>query len=144
MTPLHSRQTNSSAGFTLVEVAVSATVMLLVVTGMLTAISSGMQMVRTSQQTSVASDLITHEINELRMLPWTTVSGLSANNTLSLPSRFAVVAEGMTIRRTVVAEATDLRRITFTISWTNHLGSAVSRSEEVLIAKNGLNASYGM
>ena len=78
------------------------------------------------------------------MLPWTTVSSLSANNTLSLPSRFAVVAEGMTIRRTVVAEATDLRRITFTISWTNHLGSAVSRSEEVLIAKNGLNASYGM
>ena len=144
MSPLHSRQTNSSAGFTLVEVAVSATVMLLVITGMLTAISSGMQMVRTSQQTSVASDLITHEINELRMLPWTTVSSLSANNTLSLPSRFAVVAEGMTIRRTVVAEATDLRRITFTISWTNHLGSAVSRSEEVLIAKNGLNASYGM
>ena len=144
MLSLQSSPNRRAAGFTLVEVVVSATVMLLVVTGMLTAISSGMQMLRTSQQTSVASNLITHEINELRMLPWTTVRNLSGSNNLSLPSRFAVVADGMSIRRTVVAEATDLRRIAFTISWTNHLGSAVSRSEEVLIAKNGLNASYGM
>ena len=144
MTKPHCPKRSSNAGFTLVEVAVSATVMLLVVTGMLTAVTSGMQMVRTSQQSSVASDLITHEVNELRMLPWTTVKTLGANSSLSLPTRFAVVADGMSIRRTVVTEATDLRRVTFTISWTNHLGTAVSRSEEVLIAKNGLNASYGM
>lgn len=134
----------NSSGFTLVEVAVSATVMLLVVTGMLTAISSGMQMVRTSEQSAVASNLITHEVNELRMLPWTTVQSMSASSTLSVPSRFAVVADGMSIRRTVIQESTNLRRITFTISWTNHLGSAVTRSEEVMIAKNGLNATYGM
>ncbi len=137
------RRNRSRAGFTLAEVAISATVMLFVITGTLTAITSGMQMFNTSRHIAVATDLITHQINTTRLASWSTLTSWSAEQQLTLPSRFSAVARDMTLARTVVQESSDLYRITYTVSWENFLGSTVTRNEDVLIAKNGLNASYG-
>jgi hypothetical protein len=131
------------AGFTLVEVALSATVMLFVIAGMLSAVTSGAQMLDSSNRMVTASDLITHQVNELRLQGWDTVSRLPANRQLSIPSRFAKVADGMTIQRTVVEEQDDLYRVTFAVSWTGITGRAYTESEDALFAKNGLSASYG-
>lgn len=139
----HHKRIRSRAGFTLAEVAISATVMLFVITGTLTAITSGMQMFNTSRHIAVATDLITHQINTTRLASWSTLTGWSAEQELSLPTRFSEVASDMTLARTVVQESSDLYRITYTVSWENFLGSTVTRNEDVLIAKNGLNASYG-
>lgn len=117
--------------------------MLFVITGTLTAITSGMQMFNTSRHIAVATDLITHQINTTRLASWSTLTGWSAEQELSLPTRFSEVASDMTLARTVVQESSDLYRITYTVSWENFLGSTVTRNEDVLIAKNGLNASYG-
>ncbi len=139
-----SNRHRSTAGFTLAEVAISATVMLFVITGTLTAITSGMQMLNTSRHIAVATDLLTHEVNDTRMQSWATLAAYPAQRTLSLPARFSEVAGDMTLRREVTQEAADLCRVTYTVTWTNFIGSTITRSADVLIAKNGINASYGL
>ncbi len=131
------------AGFTLIEVALSATVMLFVIAGMLSAVTSGAQMLDSSNRMVTASNLITHHVNELRLEGWEEVSRLPANRTLSVPARFSSVADGMSISRTVVEEETDLYRVTFAVSWTGITGRNYTESEDALFAKNGLSASYG-
>jgi len=130
-------------GFTLVEVALSATVMLFVIAGMLSAVTSGAQMLDSSNRMVTASNLITHHVNELRLEGWDTVSSLPANRTLTVPNRFTNVANGMTLQRTVVEEQPDLYRVTFAVSWTGITGRAYTESEDALFAKNGLSATYG-
>lgn len=131
------------AGFTLIEVALSATVMLFVIAGMLSAVTSGAQMLDSSNKMVTASNLITHHVNELRLEGWDEVSRLPANRTLTVPARFSSVADGMSIRRTVIEEDTDLYRVTFAVSWTGITGRNYTESEDALFAKNGLSASYG-
>lgn len=138
-----SHKRKKEAGFTLVEVALSATVMLFVIAGMLSAVTSGAQMLDSSNRMVTASDLITHHVNELRLEGWDTVSNLPANRTLTVPTRFSNVAKGMTIQRTVVEEQTDLYRVTFAVSWIGITGRAYTESEDALFAKNGLSATYG-
>lgn len=141
----HSNQPKrkKEAGFTLVEVALSATVMLFVIAGMLSAVTSGAQMLDSSNRMVTASNLITHHVNELRLEGWDEVSRLPANRTLNVPARFSSVADGMSIRRTVIEEDTDLYRVTFAVSWTGITGRNYTESEDALFAKNGLSASYG-
>lgn len=135
----------NEAGFTLVEVALSATVMLFVIAGMLSAVTSGAQMLDSSDRMVTANNLMTHHVNELRLDGWNTVSNLpSGSRTVATPTRFSSVAAGMTIRRTVLEEQVELYRVTFTASWTGMTGRAYTASEEALFAKNGLNASYGL
>lgn len=131
------------AGFTLIEVALSATVMLFVIAGMLSAVTSGAQMLDSSNRMVTASNLITHHVNELRLEGWDQVSNLPASRTLTIPSRFSTVADGMSISRTVVEEDTDLYRVTFAVSWTGITGRSYTESEDALFAKNGLSATYG-
>jgi len=143
---MNQSQTNKrkkEAGFTLVEVALSATVMLFVIAGMLSAVTSGAQMLDSSNRMVTASNLITHHVNELRLEGWDTVSSLPASRTLNMPTRFTSVADGMTIERTVVEEQTDLYRVTFAVSWTGITGRAYTESQDALFAKNGLSATYG-
>jgi Tfp pilus assembly protein PilV len=136
-------QTKKEAGFTLIEVALSATVMLFVIAGMLSAVTSGAQMLDSSNRMVTASNLITHHVNELRLEGWDEVSRLPANRSLSVPDRFSAVADGMSINRTVVEEDTNLYRVTFAVSWTGITGRNYTESEDALFAKNGLSASYG-
>ncbi len=132
------------AGFTLVEVALSATVMLFVIAGMLSAVTSGAQMLDSSNRMVTASNLITHHVNELRLDGWDTVSRLpSGARTIAHPTRFSSVADGMTVSRTVIEEQPDLYRVTFSVSWSGMTGRAYTESEDALFAKNGLNAAYG-
>ena len=131
------------AGFTLIEVALSATVMLFVIAGMLSTVTSGAQILDSSNRMTTASNLITHHVNELRLEGWDEVSRLPANRALSVPTRFASVASGMSIQRTVVEEDTDLYRVTFAISWTGITRREYTKSEDALFAKNGLSATYG-
>lgn len=131
------------AGFTLVEVALSATVMLFVIAGMLSAVTSGAQMLDSSNRMVTASNLITHHVNELRLEGWDRVATLPASRTLSVPTRFSSVANGMSIHRTVVEEDTNLYRVTFAVSWTGITGRNYTESEDALFAKNGLSATYG-
>lgn len=131
------------AGFTLIEVALSATVMLFVIAGMLSAVTSGAQMLDSSNRMVTASNLITHHVNELRLEGWDEVARLPASRTLTVPTRFSSVADGMSISRTVIEEDTDLYRVTFAVSWTGITGRSYTESEDALFAKNGLSASYG-
>lgn len=137
------KQHQEEAGFTLIEVALSATVMLFVIAGMISTVTSGAQILDSSNRMATASNLITHNVNELRLEGWDEVSRLPANRTLAVPARFATVAEGMTVRRTVVEEDTDLYRVTFTITWTGITGRDYTKSDDALFAKNGLSATYG-
>ena len=82
-------------------------------------------------------------MNELRLEDWDAISGLPANRTLTVPSRFTEVAAGMTLLRTVVEESATLSRVTFTVTWDGITGRAHTTSEEAVFTKNGLSASYG-
>lgn len=133
----------SQAGFTLVEVALSATVMLFVIAGMLSAVTSSSQMLDTSQRMVVANNLITNHVADLRQAGWDSVAALPGSSTLTPPARFTTVAKGMTLTRTVVDEDTDLRRVTVSVDWVGLTGRNHNATQSALFSKNGLSASYG-
>lgn len=92
--------------------------------GMITAITLGSEMTATARRQTIASQIITHETEKLRLASWTTISGLanSSASTYSSDSEelnAAIAASGVTftLARSVSTVTTDLREVTFTVTW---------------------------
>ena len=69
------KKTNSSGGFTIMEVALAATVLALTLTGMIGVIESGAQVLDLSRKQTIAAQILHSEIDQLRLQSWQTVSG---------------------------------------------------------------------
>jgi hypothetical protein len=84
---LNDQKTKSSRGFTIMEVALAATVLALTLVGMIGVIESGSQMLDLSRKQTIAGQVLHGEMDEIRQLGWTTVSSYpSGPTTLSMTS----------------------------------------------------------
>jgi hypothetical protein len=70
-----------SGAFTIMEVAMAATVLALTLVGMIGAIESGTQMLDLSRKQTIAGQILHGEMDEVRQLSWTTVSAYPAGPT---------------------------------------------------------------
>ena len=94
--------------------------------GMIQALTLGSEMMATARRQTLANQIITQEVEKLRLSNWTTVSGLAtASTSITIDSRFsnAIAGCGLTssdisLSRTAADVTTDLREITFTLTWT--------------------------
>ena len=100
--------------------------------GMIQAITVGSEMLATARRQTLANQILTHEIEKLRLQSWTTVSGLTTSSTaVTIDSRFdeAVAACGLTSSAITLTRVTgnidtdgdtvtDLKEVTFTLTWT--------------------------
>ena len=152
-----------AGGFTLVEVMMAALMLTVAFIGMIEAVTLSARMMDSARRQTLATQIINHEIEKLRFLPWTNGStGINdlptASTAITIDSQFAAAtaASGatFTLARTVTAvnPVTNIREINFTVTWvvkTSRLdgsGNIVSftynRSNSAWFGKYGLNLSY--
>jgi hypothetical protein len=155
-----------SAGFTLIEVALAATILLVGFAGMVEALAVGTEMLDTAHEQTIAAQIMQSEIEYLRMQDWNTmVKNLSNQSQIPLTTNpanppggnyrhlsttsLATIPYGsLEYGWDVVNVRTDsggspvLRQITITVTWASVTGKRHSRSSCVYLGKNGLNVSY--
>ncbi|MEJ1972725.1 MAG: prepilin-type N-terminal cleavage/methylation domain-containing protein [Lacunisphaera sp.] len=70
MSPSRLRRTK---GFTIIEVMMAAVILVVGFMGMIQAITIGSEMLATARRQTLAAQIITHEIEQLRLKDWSTV-----------------------------------------------------------------------
>jgi prepilin-type N-terminal cleavage/methylation domain-containing protein len=137
--------------FTLIEVMLAASVLVLVIATSLTVVQAGMRAVDTARNMTLANQICQSAIEVLRLQNWTQISALPSVATVSIPS---VISSGsstsldntlnsftglFTCTRTVADPKANMRMITITVTWTGNDGRAHSVATQARYAKNGLN-----
>lgn len=82
--PRHRR--NSSAGFTLVEVMMGVTILVVGFIGLIQAVTIGSESLDTSRKQQIATQIMDGEIERLRSGSWIAIAALPATGTISINS----------------------------------------------------------
>ena len=143
--------------FTLLEVMMAATVLLLGIVGMIQVVIAGSEMLDVSRKQTIATQMIHTEIDSVHLLDWNTVHGYYGNTTQSVDSTmgsgglgypelvtYQNTTTGFTIKRNVVyvSGRSDQLVITYTVTWTGNTGRAYSRKGTTYYGQNGLSLTY--
>jgi type II secretory pathway pseudopilin PulG len=147
--------------FTLIEVMFAAAVLALGLIGMIQAVVSGSQMLDVARKQTIAAQIIHGQIDNVRLSNWTQVGALATPRTVKVDasdnggdqsanvsagfvfgSNLPTVSKDFTCTRTITTVRTDLKQITFTISWTGNTGRTYTRSGSTYVGKNGLYVTY--
>jgi Tfp pilus assembly protein PilV len=146
-----------NAGFTLIEVAVAASVMVLVISTALMVMQSGFRALDSARKTTLASQIIQSEMERIRMLSWSRVEQLMvASPQIDLTTIFpqsteterkvlAQMQKTFTATRSITPltdYAGEIVEITVTITWTGIDGTTHNRSTHTRYCKNGLYNYY--
>ncbi|MFZ5497149.1 MAG: hypothetical protein ACOZE5_17655 [Verrucomicrobiota bacterium] len=91
--------------------------------GMIQAVTIGSEMLATARRQTLAAQILNHEMEKLRLTPWSSLPS-AGTATLALDTRFtaAIAACGLastdlTLTRTTSDVTTDLKEVTFTVTW---------------------------
>lgn len=142
-------------GFTLVEVMMASTILVVGFMGMIQALITGSEMMATARRQTLAAQIMTHEMEKLRLASWTTITGLpTASTTVTIDTLFdsAKTASSATWTLTrscaYVSNTNSLvREVTFTITWSVKRSGfknakTYTRMMSGYYGNNGLNLSY--
>jgi Tfp pilus assembly protein PilV len=133
----------ANGAFTLVEVLMAAVIMLVGVVGMIDAIKIGSEMLDLSRKQTIAIQIIHSEIDRVRLSSWTDVQQLPATLSYDLSKiGFQGINQGFACTRVVSDVRTDLKKITYTVTWKGNTGRSYSRSSSTYVGKNGLYVAY--
>jgi hypothetical protein len=157
------------SGFTIVEVALAATILLVGFAGMAEALIIGTDMLNTARKQTIAAQIIQSEIEYLRIQPWSTIQGLSSTppidsiNAISVnstdtttPFYYSISGNLKTVASSFIyslqvadPHPNQLRQVTITVAWVtwksiNGVRTPIPhpRSCNVYIGKYGLNVAY--
>ena len=93
--------------------------------GMIQAVTIGSEMLATARRQTLAAQILTHEMEKLRLTSWTTISALTDSTATTYDSDqasidTAIAASGVTfnLARDVTTVTTDLVEVTLTVTWT--------------------------
>jgi hypothetical protein len=163
---LDNQKLKSRDGFTIMEVALAATVLALTLVGMIQVIDSGSEMLDLSRKQTIAGQILHSEIDQLRLQSWATVTsypaGPTAFSTTVGPSYDPIIAGfaqqlGGTFPYTVTRTVTCLQppgdtfpyaveplllQVTFTVGWTGVTGHSYTRVSTTYVSQNGLSTAY--
>ncbi|MDI1335310.1 MAG: prepilin-type N-terminal cleavage/methylation domain-containing protein [Lacunisphaera sp.] len=132
---MRSQLRNQATGFTLVEVMMAATILVVGFMGMIQAVTIGSEMLASARRQTLAAQIISHELEKLRYVAWTNGStGINepGPTTLTIDSQFtsAITAAGLVTDYSVatnpyiqlqrsVADVVSgsMREVTFTVTW---------------------------
>ena len=146
------KPTTRQQAFTLVEVMVASSVMVLAIVGMIRVIVSGTEMLDLARKQMIAMQVIHGQLDNLRLSNWTEVSALAASETVTVSSgdqsgfvfgsNLPAITQGFQCTRTIATVRTDLKQVTFTVTWIGNTGRTYSRSGSTYVARNGLYVTY--
>lgn len=151
--PHHSK----ADGFTLVEVMVAASVMLMTLVGMIQVITYGSEMLDVARKQTIAMQIIHGQIDHIRLSDWSTVNAYPSSRTVNVDDSSQTtnisygfvfgptlpgLAKDFDCTRTITTVRTDLLQITFTVTWRSNTGRQYTRSGSTYFGKNGLYVTY--
>ncbi|MEZ5414120.1 MAG: prepilin-type N-terminal cleavage/methylation domain-containing protein [Opitutaceae bacterium] len=151
---LFRRTRKPPTGFTIVEVMVAATIMVLGITTSLTTLTFGMRAIDTARNSTLAAQIMQSEMENIRLLNWAQLTALSASETVDISS---IISSGssttldatlnniiskFTCTRTITTPKSNMREITLTVSWNGQDGRAHSNSYVTRYCKDGLYDFY--
>jgi hypothetical protein len=122
---------------------IAAGVMLAGIVGMIQVVISGSEMLDVARKQTVAMQIIHSQIDDIRLNDWTTVNALPTSSTsVSVNASLATVATGFTCSRSISTVKTNMKQITFTVTWTSNTGRRYTRTGSTYVGKNGLYVTY--
>lgn len=124
----------------------AAGVLALVLVTSITTMQAAFTRIDGARSATLAGQILQGEMEKLRLRDWSTVSAYDAGpSPVALGQPFstdAVTAGRFSVARTVESIRTDLRRVTFTVSWRSADGRTLSRSLMTYYGRNGMNDYY--
>jgi hypothetical protein len=129
-------------GFTIAEVALAAAIMALGIATSITVMQRGFTMLDSARNITTAGEIITSQLEQVRMLDWATVAAYPADEAVSLDSVFtgsASVGNRFRLTRTVTSLSAAMLQITFTIAWNSYDGRRQTRSMTTYYARFGIH-----
>ncbi len=145
----------SSRAFTIMEVALAATVLALTLVGMIGVIEAGSQMLDLSRKQTIAEQIIHSEIEQLHLQSWSTVSSIPASLTQmtstgtgplyldpAFPTTFTCMYQALPVNDAAGNPINNFVQVTFVVSWTGITGIRYTRTGTTLAGLNGLYLSY--
>lgn len=126
----------------------AAVVMLAGVVGMMQVIISGSEMLSVSRNQTVAAQIIHSEIDKVHLVDWASLPS-TGTSSFTPDTSFSPVTQklhSVSYSRTVSTVRTDLKKITYTVSWRStklgNNGRLYTRSGSTYVGKNGLYVTY--
>lgn len=144
----------NAAAFTLLEVALAATVLLFAIVSAFQLITAGARMLDFSRDQTIATQIIRSEIDKLHLVDWATFNASytsPSTQTITINSSLATVSSGFTCTRTVTSIKGDntLYKVVFTVTWTakvfsekNGNARTYTRKGTTYYGKNGLANTF--
>jgi len=138
------RSRSRLAGFTIIEVAMSALVLALGIATSIIAMQSGFKQMDLARGTTIAEQIIQSEMERLRLMSWTGISALPTTETFDGATYLTTNPElggKFAITRTIAANAgnpTEIKDMAVTASWQTYDGRSHSRGFTAIYAKRGL------
>lgn len=138
-------------GFTIAEVMIASGVMLLGIVSAIFVIQAGFKSLDTARSITLASQVIQSEMERIRLLSWTAVAALPANETLDIqtilpPGETAQrIARRFTVKRSVTdvsGKVGSVREITLSVTWRGIDGTEHVRTTGTHYTRNGLYDYY--
>lgn len=121
----------------------AAAIMTLGIATSINVIQRGFAMIDSARNITTAGQILVSQMEQLRMLDWTTVSAYDAGpTTLTIESTFtsnSSVGDRFTLTRTTSTVDTEVLQVTFTISWHNYDGRTMSRQMTTYYARYGMH-----
>lgn len=148
LVPRRTARRARAAGFTILEVTMATFVMALGIATSIIAMQAGFKHLDLARGTTLASQILQSEMERIRLMSWTGVSGLAATATFDGASNFtsnAKVAGKFSVTRTVTADTTrptEARTIGISVTWSGYDGRPHTRSITGIYVKNGLYDYY--
>ncbi len=151
------KRRQSVKAFTLVEVMVASAVMLMGIVGMIQVIISGTEMLDVSRKQTIAMQIIHGQIDNIRLSSYATVSALTTPVTVSVDassqssnissgfvfgSNIPAISKDFRCTRTITAVKTDLKKVTYTVTWRGNTGRSYTRTGTTYVGNNGLYVTY--
>jgi Tfp pilus assembly protein PilV len=132
----------STRGVTIVEVAMAAMLMALVLATSVTTLQRAFISLQNARDLNIASQVLQSEMEKMRLADWGTVNALpSAETTISLDTAFTTnpfVGTRFALTRSVTDPKTNTRIISLQISWIGADKRRLSRSLAMRYSRNGL------
>ena len=151
--PTSSRRYRSEAGFTVVEVALAAFVMTFGIASALVAMQAGFKTLDVARGTTLASQLLQSEMENLRLQSWSDLQAQSGTTEVDLDALLAGqpeaqrVATGFdfTLTRTIedlAGREGDMVQIVLQATWRTMNGRELQRTFRTYYTRNGLYDYY--
>lgn len=153
------RTAAGSPGFSILEVMLGATIMVLGIVTSITALQYGMRSVDTARNMTLAAQIMQSEVEILRLQNWSQISALPASANVdpstmittgtatpldatltAIAARFTCTREVSNVTgKTDLSGAPNMKLITLTVAWTALDGRPHALKFQTRYAKNGLS-----